>query len=111
MRSIPRLLIVFLAAALIPVSGAYAQRGTKSIVPEENAEGHKGDMARAVVKKANERFDKADADKDGLISKDEATSTLPAVAENFAKYDKNNDGKLTWEEFVGNDKWKRDPAK
>jgi len=101
--------LAFLGLVLaLPV--AHAQR-TKSMVPELEAEGHKGDMARAAQKKANERFDKADADKDGLISKEEAAATLPYVAENFEKYDKSKDGKLTWEEYLGHDKWKREPAK
>ena len=96
-----------LIALLAPFSIAHAQR-TKSVVPELDSEGHKGDMARAAQKKAVERFDKADADKDGFISKDEAMATLPYIAENFDKYDKKKDDKLSWEEFVGHDKWKRE---
>ena len=99
-----------LVCVLLTASSAFAQR-TKTVVPELDAEGHKGDMARAAQKKANERFDKADADKDGFITKDEAAASLPYFAENFAKYDKNNDGKLTWPEFLGHDKWERTAAK
>lgn len=100
----------FVLATLLPFSMAHAQR-TKSVVPELEAEGHKGDMARAAQKKAVERFDKADADKNGFVSKAEADAALPYVAENFDKYDKDKDGKLSWEEFVGHDKWKREAAK
>lgn len=96
--------------ALLPASSVHAQR-SKSLVPELEAEGVKGDMARAAQKKANERFDKADADRNGQISREEAAATLPYVAENFEKYDKNKDGQLSWEEFIGHDKWKRDTAK
>ena len=110
MRSFVIRLIYLLVCTVLPFSAAQAQR-TKTIVPELDTEGHKGDMARAAQKKANERFDRADADKDGLLSKDEVAATLPYVAENFAKYDKNSDGKLTWEEYLGHDKWKREPAK
>lgn len=104
---------LFLALALLvlTLSPAHAQRGAKSVVPELDAEGVKGDMARAAQKKANERFDKADADKDGFIAKDEAVAAMPYIAENFAKYDKNNDGKLSWEEFIGHDKWTREAVK
>lgn len=104
---------IFLALALtvLALPSAHAQRGVKSVVPELDAEGHKGDMARAAQKKANERFDKGDADKDGFISKAEAVAAMPYIAENFAKYDKNEDGKLTWEEFIGHDKWAREAAK
>ena len=100
----------FLLALLLPCSLAHAQR-TKSTVPELDAEGHKGDMARAAQKKAIERFDNADADKDVFISKDEAVAALPYIAENFDKYDKNKDGKLSWEEYVGHDKWKHEAVK
>lgn len=102
------LLLLTLACSSSP---AFAQRGVKSVVPDLEAEGHRGDMARAAQKKANERFDKADDDKDGFISKDEATAHLPFIAEKFESYDKNKDGKLTWEEFIGHDKWKREAAK
>ena len=108
MRSFSQFLL--LAAVGLALSPAYAQR-TKTIVPELDAEGHKGDMARAAQKKANERFDKADADKDGQVSKEEAMVAMPFVGENFAKYDKDKDGKMTWEEFLGHDKWKREAAK
>lgn len=103
---------LFLALALLVLGlpPAHAQRGIKSVVPELDAEGVKGDMARAAQKKANERFDKADADKDGFIAKAEAVTAMPYIAENFAKYDKNGDDKLTWEEFIGHDKWTREAA-
>lgn len=104
-----RIALPCLIAAM--VSTAYAQRGAKSIVPDLETEGHRGDMARAAQKKANERFDKADDNKDGFISKEEATAHLPYVAENFEKSDKDKDGKLNWEEFIGHDKWKREPVK
>lgn len=102
--------LILLVSAGIPFSTALAQR-TKTVVPEIDAEGHKGDMARAAQKKANERFDKADADKDGFVTKDEAAATLPFIAENFEKYDKNKDGKMSWEEYLGHDKWKREAVK
>lgn len=101
-----RLLLALTLFVLI-LPPAHAAR-VKSVVPELDAEGHKGDMARAAQKKANQRFDKADADKDGFIAKDEAVAAMPYIAENFAKYDKDEDGKLSWEEFIGHDKWPRE---
>jgi hypothetical protein len=106
--SVSRLFVLSLCLAL--PAAAFAQR-QKSTVPDLEAEGHKGDMARAAQKKANERFDKADEDKDGLITKEEALKQLPYVGENFDKFDKSKDGKLTWEEYIGHDKWKRESSK
>jgi hypothetical protein len=103
-------LLLALALLVLILPPAHARRGVKSAVPELDAEGHKGDMARAAQKKANQRFDKADADKDGFISNDEAVAAMPYIAENFANYDKNEDGKLSWEEFIGHDKWPREAA-
>ena len=103
-----RFLLILIALVIaFPVA---AQR-QKSVVPELDAEGHKGDMARAVQKKANQRFDKADENKDGVIVRDEALKHLPHVGANFEKYDQDGDGKLSWVEYIGHDKWKREPAK
>jgi Ca2+-binding EF-hand superfamily protein len=106
--SVSRLLVLALCLALPAAS--FAQR-QKSIVPDLETEGHKGDMARAAQKKANERYDKADENNDGSITKEEALKHLPYVGENFEKFDKNKDGKLTWEEYIGHDKWKRESTK
>ena len=96
---------------LIVLSSVSLAQRQKSIVPELDAEGHKGDMARAAQKKANDRFDKGDENKNGFLEKEEVVKHFPYIAENFAKYDKDDNGKLTWEEFLGHDKWKRDAGK
>lgn len=94
------LLFVLLAAAGI----AHAQ----TVVPKLDQDGRKGDMARLAHKQAQDKFNTADANKDERISKEEAASTLPYVAEHFERYDKDKDGLLTWEEFVGHNRWKKD---
>jgi hypothetical protein len=101
-------LLILTAALALPLA-ASAQR-QKSVVPELDAEGHRGDMARAAQKKANERFNKADENKDDIITQEEALKHLPYVGENFDKFDANKNGKLTWEEYIGHDKWKREPT-
>lgn len=103
----PRFRYLLLVCCCVLVAPAVHAQRAKTVVPNLDAEGVKGDMARAAQKKANERFDKADANHDGVISKEEAAKALPYIAENFEKYDKDNDGKLSWEEFIGHDKWKR----
>ena len=45
----------------------------------------------------NSRFDKADTNKDGKLSRAEATDYF--VVELFESTDKNHDGKVTWEEW------------
>ncbi|HYD60416.1 MAG TPA: EF-hand domain-containing protein [Noviherbaspirillum sp.] len=94
------LLFVLIAA----IGMAHAQ----TIVPKLDQEGRKGDMARLAHKQAQDKFNAADADKDNRISPEEASKTLPYVAEHFERYDKDKDGFLTWEEFVGHNRWKKD---
>jgi hypothetical protein len=94
------LLFVLLAATGV----AQAQ----TVIPKLDQDGRKGDMARLAHKQAQDKFNTADANKDERISKEEAAATLPYVAEHFDRYDKDKDGLLTWEEFVGHNRWKKD---
>lgn len=80
----------------------------QTIVPSLDQPGRKGDMARLVQQKAKEKFDAADRDKDGKLSKEEVAAAFPYMTENFGKYDKNGDDFLSWEEYVGHDRWKKD---
>ena len=92
---------------------AYAQtppEALKSMVPEPGEVSRKGDMARMAQKKSEERFDAADDDKDGFLSRAEVARHLPYFDANFERYDKDGNGLLSWDEFVGHDKWKR-PAR
>lgn len=105
-----RLLAVLLLLVSMSFSSAYAQR-TKTIVPDLDTEGHKGDMARAAKKKANERFDKFDENGNGVLEKSELETHAPYKAKNIEKYDTDGDGALTWQEFVGHDRWERESSK
>lgn len=96
----------FLLSALLFVAIGPSQAQT--IVPKLDQEGRKGDMARMAHKQAQERFDAADADKDARLSPDEAAKSLPYVAEHFGRYDKDKDGFLGWEEYVGHNRWKKE---
>lgn len=102
------MVVVVLLATSVTVQ---AQRA-KTIIPDLNAEGKPGEIARAQFKKALERFDKADEDKDGFISKAESDKNQGEYERAaFDEKDKNKDGKLTWEEFLGHDRWKKDALK
>ena len=85
---------------------AHAQ-GTKSIIPKLDETSRKGDMARLALKSSDERFEAADEDKNGVLSRVEVAKHFPYFDQNFERYDKDKDGALSWEEFVGHDKWKR----
>ena len=79
----------------------------KSIVPAAADASHKGDVARLAQKKSEDQFNLADEDRDGQLSRAEVAKHLPYFDANFPRFDKNKDGSLSWEEFVGHDKWKR----
>ncbi|WP_168204890.1 EF-hand domain-containing protein [Noviherbaspirillum sp. UKPF54] len=93
------------AAVLLAAAGALP---AQTIVPTLDQPGRKGDMARLVQQKAKEKFDTADRDKDGKLSQEEVAAAFPYMTEHFAKYDKDGDGFLSWEEFLGHNRWKKD---
>jgi Ca2+-binding EF-hand superfamily protein len=94
-----------LALALALLTGAAC---AQTAVPTLDQGGRKGDMARLAQQKAKERFDAADTDKDGKLSRDEVKAAMPYHYERFDKYDKDRDGFLSWEEYVGHNRWKKD---
>ena len=100
MRVLP-LLIGFLCA-----SGALAQ----TMVPKFDHEGRKGDIGRMQAEKANKRFDDLDANKDGKLSPEEVKD-VEYLSAGFEKQDKNKDGFLTWEEYLGHNRWPREAPK
>ncbi|RIX49873.1 MAG: hypothetical protein D3M94_01370 [Rhodocyclales bacterium GT-UBC] len=93
------LLVLVLATSRIAVG--------QTMVPKLDMEGRRGDVARLAKERALEKFNAADSDKDGRISRSEAEEHLPYFAEKFNERDKNGDGFLSWEEYVGHDRWPR----
>lgn len=76
-----------------------------SIVPGLEQDGRKGDIARLAKEKAMAKFDGADVNKDGKLSKAELAVSMPYLAENFDRLDADKDGFLNWEEFLGHNRW------
>ena len=76
-----------------------------SIVPDINAKGYRGDIARKILAKSTDLFLKADMNQDNLISVEEAGQHLPHVSKDFSRYDKNKDDGISWQELLGHDKW------
>lgn len=100
-----------LLALMLAAVPAHAQRA-KSSIPELDAEGKAGEIARAQFRKSLEKFDRIDANKDGAIDQAESDKAFSDYEKaSFAEKDKNKDGKLSWEEFLGHDKWKKDALK
>lgn len=101
----------FLTALLLGLFSTLSANGqaTRSITPELDATGRRGDMARLAQKAANDKFEDADEDKNDLLSRAELAKHLPYYDQNFERFDKDKDGVLNWDEFVGHDKWKRTP--
>lgn len=77
----------------------------QTIVPSLDQEGRKGDIARMAKEKALAKFNGADTNKDGKLSRDEVAGSFPYMLENFDKLDKDKDGFLSWEEYVGHNRW------
>jgi len=98
--------LVLVACLLLPLA-ASAQRGQKSVIPELDEESRRGEIARIAQQKAETKFDGADLNKDGKLAPEELAGPSPYIAENFKQYDKDSDGFLTWEEYVGHNRWKR----
>ena len=76
-----------------------------TIVPDINAEGHRGDLARAILARSSARFLEADQNQDYRISIGEAEAYLPHVSRAFLDYDKNGDGGISWQEYVRHNQW------
>lgn len=93
------LAILVLAATVLGLANA------QTSVPRLDETGHRGEIARQMKTKAAAQFDAADANKDGKLSKAEAATISDYHANNFEKYDTNKDGFLSWEEFVGHNRW------
>lgn len=80
---------------------------SQSVIPDLDAPGTRGEMARAEKKKAEARFDAMDTNKDGKLSRDEVTGKSTYLADNFDKLDSDKNGSLSWEEFLGHKRWPR----
>jgi Ca2+-binding EF-hand superfamily protein len=96
-----------LGPTLLFVMTANIVQADSSIVPKLDVEGRRGDMARLANQRALEKFNAADANGDGKLSKEEVENAFPFLSEKFAEHDKNGDGFLSWEEYIGHDRWAR----
>ena len=99
-----RNLLVLIAASLLLAAPVHAQR-QKSVIPDTDDAGRRGEIARAAQEKAGQRFLAADADKDARLSREEVARNYSFMAEKFDALDKSGDGFLNWEEFVGHSRW------
>lgn len=93
--------VMLLTAVSLPVAA-------QTMVPKLDQDGRKGDMARLAKEQAAARFDAADADKDGKLSREEVAKTSQFLSDNFDARDGNKDGFLSWEEYVGHNRWPKD---
>jgi hypothetical protein len=80
---------------------------SQSLIPNLDAPGARGDLARAEKKKAEARFDATDTNKDGKLSREEVKDKSEFLTNNFDKRDADKDGFLNWEEFLGHNRWPR----
>lgn len=97
----------WLAGATLLVATASTPVHAQNSVPKLDLEGRRGDVARLAKQRALERFELADTNGDGKLSREEVEMSLPYFATTFAEHDKNGDGFLSWEEYIGHDRWPR----
>ena len=69
-----------------------------NIYKRKNTESTANTMEQPSAMEINTRFEKADADKNGVISKQEAEA-IPSLAAVFDKHNPDRDGSLDWNEF------------
>jgi hypothetical protein len=79
----------------------------QTMVPKLDQDGRRGDVARQAKQQAMEKFDLADENKDGKLSREELEKHAPYLAEKLTERDKDRDGFLNWEEYVGHNRWPR----
>jgi hypothetical protein len=96
-KSLPALALLLFAASST----------AQTMVPKLDQEGRRGDVARQAKQQAMEKFDAADTNKDGKLSREELEKSAPYLAEKFNERDKDGDGFLSWEEYIGHDRWPR----
>jgi EF hand len=92
-------------ALLIAAAAALGAAHAQTTVPRLDDAGKRGEIARQMKAKSTAEFDTADANKDAKLSKDEVAQVSDYLAGNFEKHDKDKDGFLSWEEFVGHNRW------
>ncbi len=69
-----------------------------NIYKRKNTENAARDTKQPSAGEVNTKFEKADADKNGVISKQEAEK-VPGLAAIFERYNPDRDGTLDWNEF------------
>lgn len=100
-----RSILVYFLTALLAVPTIVA---AQSKIPALDQDGRLGEIGRAAHKKAVERFDQADTDKDGRLSRTEVAAHSDYLATRFDQMDTDGDDALSWEEFIGHDRWKKE---
>ena len=77
------------------------------MIPKLDQEGRRGEVARLAKQRAMDKFDAADENKDGKLSRQELEKTAPVLVDKFNERDKDRDGFLSWDEYIGHDRWPR----
>ncbi len=90
----------FLCVALLAVSLYLKQRALEKSLQQAAAQQRAAEMAPDVDRRMTQRFETADADKSGAISRDELAQRLPAYASRFAEIDRNGDGMVSLGELT-----------
>jgi hypothetical protein len=94
-------------AALLSAGLLASPSMAQTMVPKLDQAGRKGDVARLAKQKAQERFAGLDQDNDERLSRLEVEQDSAYLTDKFPQRDLNGDGFLSWEEFVGHNRWEK----
>jgi Ca2+-binding EF-hand superfamily protein len=97
------LLVVFAAQAADPPVGppgrSQLDANNDGQVDAAEMTAHRELMRGTMRAKAQQRWQAADQDGDGALSRDEATASMPGIARQFEKFDADSDGRIGRDEM------------
>ena len=91
---------VFIGAVVVAVAVLLKQRSIEKELRRAELQQQAGEVAPQLEGRLTQRFESADADKSGFLSREELARLLPAYASRFGEIDSNGDGMVSLSELT-----------